>query len=202
MIKWKFWDHKMHAVFNFTCYIMGSLTLWGQFIVNHWFLIVNKSAGQIPSTTRSECFNSTIQQKKYLFTSWYHKISWLKTHRSSFIATNQKDHWHSSFQIHAIILPSPLNWMELSLLFLINFYSPNHAWCQTSRALAISLHLFHKPYICFRSHILESLPYIGTAASVEIMIEKILKNEVDPEVTKNWLTSLSFIPRYDDYYFQ
>lgn len=49
----------------------------------------------------------------------------------------------------------------------------------------------------FRNHILESLPYIGSTASVEMMAQEIVKKSVNKEIAQKWLTSLSFLPRYN-----
>lgn len=46
-----------------------------------------------------------------------------------------------------------------------------------------------------RNHILESLPYIGSAASVKMMTSEIIKKSVSPGITQKWLTSMSFLPR-------
>lgn len=46
-----------------------------------------------------------------------------------------------------------------------------------------------------RYHILESLPYIGSTASVQMMINEIINKSVDEETAHNWLESMSFLPR-------
>lgn len=48
-----------------------------------------------------------------------------------------------------------------------------------------------------RYHVLESLPYIGSTASVLIMRDEILKGTVPPSIVNNWLRALSYLPRPD-----
>lgn len=50
----------------------------------------------------------------------------------------------------------------------------------------------------FRNHIFESLPFIGTTASVEMMTEEIIKNSVNTDIAQKWLISMSFLPRPDN----
>lgn len=48
-----------------------------------------------------------------------------------------------------------------------------------------------------RDHFLESLSYIGTPASVQLMKEQIVQNQISQELAQSWVTSLSFITRPD-----
>lgn len=50
----------------------------------------------------------------------------------------------------------------------------------------------------FRNHIFESLPFIGSTASVEMMTKEIIKNSVNNDIAQKWLTSMSFLPRPDN----
>lgn len=43
---------------------------------------------------------------------------------------------------------------------------------------------------------LESLPYIGSTASVQIMRDQIVKDAVTTEMAQSWLSSLTFLPRF------
>lgn len=52
-------------------------------------------------------------------------------------------------------------------------------------------------HVSFRNHILESLPYIGSTASVEMMAQEINKKSISDTTAQKWLTSLSFLPRYN-----
>lgn len=49
-----------------------------------------------------------------------------------------------------------------------------------------------------RNHILESLPYIGSTASVEMMTQEIIGKTVGNDTAYKWLTSMSFLPRPDE----
>lgn len=48
----------------------------------------------------------------------------------------------------------------------------------------------------YRNHILESLPCIGSTASVEMMTQEIMKKSISNDIAHKWLTSISFLPRY------
>lgn len=58
------------------------------------------------------------------------------------------------------------------------------------------LYFYFYNNFCFRNHILESLPYIGSTASVEMMAQEIIKKSISNDIAHKWLTSLSFLPRY------
>lgn len=49
-----------------------------------------------------------------------------------------------------------------------------------------------------KNHILESLPYIGSTASVEMMTKEIIRKAVDKDTAHKWLTSMSLLPRPDE----
>lgn len=49
-----------------------------------------------------------------------------------------------------------------------------------------------------KNHILESIPYIGSTASVEMMVDEIIRKSVSTETAHKWLTSISFLPRPDE----
>ncbi|KYB29704.1 hypothetical protein TcasGA2_TC031518 [Tribolium castaneum] len=49
-----------------------------------------------------------------------------------------------------------------------------------------------------KKHILDALPYVGSAASVTLMKDIILKRGVPESTIKDWMMSLAFIPRPDD----
>ncbi|XP_049547862.1 uncharacterized protein LOC125959115 [Anopheles darlingi] len=57
--------------------------------------------------------------------------------------------------------------------------------------------LFRSHSICDsgRSHILASLPYIGSPASVALMKDQIVKREVSTEDARGWMKSLAFLKR-------
>ncbi|XP_050082628.1 uncharacterized protein LOC126569520 [Anopheles aquasalis] len=57
--------------------------------------------------------------------------------------------------------------------------------------------LFRSHSICEsgRSHILASLPYIGSPASVALMKDQIVKREVSSEDARGWMKSLAFLKR-------
>lgn len=48
-----------------------------------------------------------------------------------------------------------------------------------------------------KNHVLESLPYIGSAAAVQLMKEQIVQNQVSQMVALSWMTSMSFMTRPD-----
>ena len=50
----------------------------------------------------------------------------------------------------------------------------------------------------FRNHVLESLPYIASTASYQLMRDQILDNSIPKLLAHNWMTSLSFIQRPDE----
>lgn len=47
----------------------------------------------------------------------------------------------------------------------------------------------------YRNHVLDSLPYIGSTAAVQIMRDQIVNNAVSDDVVQSWLTSLTYLPR-------
>ncbi|EDW76449.2 uncharacterized protein Dwil_GK14654 [Drosophila willistoni] len=49
-----------------------------------------------------------------------------------------------------------------------------------------------------RNHVLESLPYIGSTASYQVMRDQIVTEKLTKEMAYSWMTSLSFITRPDD----
>ncbi|XP_053620364.1 uncharacterized protein Apoltp [Plodia interpunctella] len=73
------------------------------------------------------------------------------------------------------------------------------ALVRAARALhrpALALLLARAP-ICVsaRKHILDALPYIASAGSVELIKDMIVNNEVDGETRHEWLMSMAMIPR-------
>jgi hypothetical protein len=50
--------------------------------------------------------------------------------------------------------------------------------------------------LIFRRHVLDALPMLGSNASVAVMKDIILKNDLPQDVVHDWLLALSFIPRY------
>lgn len=48
---------------------------------------------------------------------------------------------------------------------------------------------------CFRNHVLDSLPYISSTASVQVMKDQIVKNLVPKETVAKWMTSMAFLVR-------
>lgn len=50
----------------------------------------------------------------------------------------------------------------------------------------------------YRDHVLESLPYIDTTASIQLMRDQLISELIPKDVADSWLTSLSFIPRPDE----
>nr|XP_013118557.1 unnamed protein product [Stomoxys calcitrans] len=49
-----------------------------------------------------------------------------------------------------------------------------------------------------RNHVLESLPYIGSTASYQVMRDQIVDDKFDEKTARNWMTHMSFIQRPDD----
>ncbi|XP_055847743.1 uncharacterized protein LOC129913211 [Episyrphus balteatus] len=49
-----------------------------------------------------------------------------------------------------------------------------------------------------KNHVLESLPYIGSTASYQLMRDQIVSNTIPKQLAQSWMTSLAFIQRPDD----
>lgn len=49
-----------------------------------------------------------------------------------------------------------------------------------------------------RNHVLESLPFIGSTASYQLMRDQIVANAIPKNLAHSWMTSLSFIQRPDE----
>ncbi|XP_046812149.1 apolipophorins [Lucilia cuprina] len=49
-----------------------------------------------------------------------------------------------------------------------------------------------------KNHVLESLPYIGSTASYQLMRDQIIANAIPKRLAHSWMTSLSFIQRPDE----
>ncbi|XP_005177435.1 apolipophorins [Musca domestica] len=49
-----------------------------------------------------------------------------------------------------------------------------------------------------RNHVLESLPYIGSTASYQVMRDQIVDDKFDEKIARSWMTSMSFIQRPDE----
>ncbi|XP_051858776.1 uncharacterized protein LOC117563530 [Drosophila albomicans] len=49
-----------------------------------------------------------------------------------------------------------------------------------------------------KNHVLESLPYIGSTASYQVMRDQIVNEKLSKQMAHNWMTSLSFITRPDE----
>lgn len=60
--------------------------------------------------------------------------------------------------------------------------------------LKIKLNFFYFP----RNHVLDSLPYISSSASVQVMKDQIVKGLVPKETVSKWMTSLAFLVRPDE----
>ncbi|XP_026316021.1 uncharacterized protein LOC113227343 [Hyposmocoma kahamanoa] len=62
---------------------------------------------------------------------------------------------------------------------------------------ALAQLLTRAPTICegATKHIMDALPYIASAGSVELIKEKILENKVDKDTRHEWLMSMAMIPR-------
>lgn len=52
--------------------------------------------------------------------------------------------------------------------------------------------------VLFRKHILDALPYVSNAASVELMKDIILQHGVPQDKVNDWLFSMAFIIRPDE----
>lgn len=49
--------------------------------------------------------------------------------------------------------------------------------------------------VLLRNHVLDSLPYISSTASVQVMKDQIVKKLVPQETVSKWMTSLAFLVR-------
>ncbi|XP_064556915.1 uncharacterized protein Apoltp [Drosophila montana] len=73
---------------------------------------------------------------------------------------------------------------------------------QTSKSLdykTLTVLLQRSASICpqGKNHVLESLPYIGSTASYQVMRDQIVNEKLSKEMAHSWMTSLSFITRPD-----
>ncbi|GAB0088507.1 uncharacterized protein DMENIID0001_029540 [Sergentomyia squamirostris] len=49
-----------------------------------------------------------------------------------------------------------------------------------------------------RTHVLDSLPYIGSTASVLIMRDQIIRKAISPQISQNWVSAIAYIPHPDE----
>lgn len=68
-----------------------------------------------------------------------------------------------------------------------------------SISLCYEKRLFNVFSMYFRKFILDSLPMVGTSASVEVMTEMLLANKVTGVESDYWITSFTFIQHPDKF---
>ncbi|KAH8395625.1 hypothetical protein KR222_003717 [Zaprionus bogoriensis] len=77
------------------------------------------------------------------------------------------------------------------------------SFLETSKSLdykTLTVLLQRSESICSqgKNHLLESLPYIGSTASYQVMRDQIVNEKLSKEMAHSWMTSLSFISRPDE----
>lgn len=60
--------------------------------------------------------------------------------------------------------------------------------------LSSFVQVFNLFVIC-RNHVLESLPYIGSPASVILMKDQIVKNQIPTDLANQWMESFAYLTR-------